>query len=125
MSLRDDLEYLNNHTWMVHDSDAWLQVYNHLRAALTPQAEAWLAALPALMEMEGKATPAPWNNDGVWPEGDPHQTTGIAWEYGTLGHTSNQAIRQDHNAEADCNLIVALRNALAAAKAAGEKGDGE
>ena len=123
MSLRDDILTLAS-LFAVNNTKPVEEAYSRLYYALTPEAEVWLAALPTLMEMEGKATPAPWNNDGVWPEGDAHQTTGIAWEYGTLGHISNQDIRQDHDAEANCNLIVALRNALASAKAAGESAKG-
>lgn len=126
MSLRDDLEQLFTCTGRdTRYTEEWQEPYLRLRAALTPAALVWLEALPGVMELNSKATPGPWANDGVWPEDDKHQTTGIAWEFGMVGETYNQDLKLDFNAKENCDLIVALRNALHAAAKAQECGDKE
>ena len=99
MSLRDDLKTVGYSI-----GNERFEAYNRLHALLTPAAEAWLAALPALMEMEGKATPGPW---GTRKDGSIQLPLGV--------DTNPQFVK------GNAHLICALRNALASAKAADEK----
>lgn len=95
--------------------------YERLRAALTPQAEVWLAALPELLEMEGKATPGPWVNLGASiHEADFAKKCKASLAFFRFHRTGIKEHRVKKVArDANCNLTVTLRNALHAAKVAG------